>query len=466
MTTPTTDNAQLAPVLTLVPAGSPAPVAAKRPPPQVKPKAAAGPRRGRPMASLGEREAWLERAVALLAPLLVAAGAAKLAPQSVRVCAGWPSTRKGGRIGECWSPAAAADHRAQIFVAPVLADGLTVLGVLAHELIHAAVGLKAGHGPAFRAVAVALGLTGKMTATTVGPELAPKLERILRRLGAYPHAQLNPAKSGRKVQSTRMLKCECPACGYTVRTTRTWAEMGLPECPLCEGVRLQCPALDGDVTVTEVPRKRSAAGTNAAAGCAAPKAPKRVNAPAPSCTCGHPADAHGVDAHGRTKARTSECPRCDCRGYSPEPEPEEPTPAELAILVGAAIEGGARFWSDLIDQERGHQLSLGWATHLWAGERRRQTRRLRRQAQERAELDVTRQILDWLTLFGDAGRIVTLGPSEILAYRYKAETWAMAVELVGLAQTRYSAPAREVRPAAWAWVRGCACAVAREAVPA
>jgi hypothetical protein len=33
------------------------------------------------------------------------------------------------------------------------------------------------------------------------------------------------------VQGTRMLKVECPDCGYTLRTTRKWLDTGLPSCP-------------------------------------------------------------------------------------------------------------------------------------------------------------------------------------------------------------------------------------------
>ncbi len=36
-----------------------------------------------------------------------------------------------------------------------------------------------------------------------------------------------------KKQAARMLKCECAACGYTVRTARKWLEtVGAPLCPI------------------------------------------------------------------------------------------------------------------------------------------------------------------------------------------------------------------------------------------
>jgi hypothetical protein len=32
-------------------------------------------------------------------------------------------------------------------------------------------------------------------------------------------------------QGTRLLKCECPECGYVVRTTQKWLDVGVPSCP-------------------------------------------------------------------------------------------------------------------------------------------------------------------------------------------------------------------------------------------
>jgi hypothetical protein len=29
-----------------------------------------------------------------------------------------------------------------------------------------------------------------------------------------------------------MLKAECPECGYTIRLTKRWADLGLPFCPI------------------------------------------------------------------------------------------------------------------------------------------------------------------------------------------------------------------------------------------
>jgi hypothetical protein len=36
-----------------------------------------------------------------------------------------------------------------------------------------------------------------------------------------------------------MLRLECPACGYTCRTTAKWIEVGLPTCPCGEEMVLE-----------------------------------------------------------------------------------------------------------------------------------------------------------------------------------------------------------------------------------
>ena len=73
-------------------------------------------------------------------------------------------------------------------------------------------------------MALRVGLTGKMTSTTAGPELSDKLAELIDEIGPYPHAALNADLSGRKKQSTRMLKVTCQACGCIVRMTAKWIE--------------------------------------------------------------------------------------------------------------------------------------------------------------------------------------------------------------------------------------------------
>lgn len=181
------------------------------------------------MSSSTERQAWLELAKLECVTLLKAVDVT--VPDKVRVTIGWPSTGgRGKRIGECWSPTASTDAYGEIFISPRLTDTVTILGTLLHELIHAGVGAEAKHGPGFKRPAVAVGLEGKMTATTVGEALKATFKQWVTAHGEYPAGGLNLAD--RKKQTTRMLKAACSECGYTVRLAGKWlAEYGAPLCP-------------------------------------------------------------------------------------------------------------------------------------------------------------------------------------------------------------------------------------------
>ncbi|HEV3459867.1 MAG TPA: hypothetical protein VHG32_25250 [Thermoanaerobaculia bacterium] len=189
------------------------------------------------------REEWLLSAVDQLRPSFLAHGVA--VPVAVHVSIGFPSTgalaRRRRRIGECWPAEASPDGLHHLFVSPLLAEPVPVLATLVHELVHAAVGNRAGHGPPFRRLALALGLHGRMTATSAGPELAARLADLAVRLGTFPHAALLP-NPYRKKQTTRLHKVACPQCDYTVRITAKWIAAGLPVCPCGAVMCLNGPA--------------------------------------------------------------------------------------------------------------------------------------------------------------------------------------------------------------------------------
>jgi hypothetical protein len=182
------------------------------------------------------REVWLNTMASLIAPVFQEAGLTL--PPKVRISCGWPSSRAmatagatSRTVGQCWPIEASADGNTEIFVSPCIADGGEAAAILVHELCHAVDGNKNGHKAPYRRIALAVGLTGKMTATHAGPELAERLNALCQAIGQYPHATLDLDLSGRKKQGTRMLKLICPECGYTVRTTAKWIEAGLPTCP-------------------------------------------------------------------------------------------------------------------------------------------------------------------------------------------------------------------------------------------
>lgn len=179
------------------------------------------------------REGWLTAASDLLWDRVVAAGGTR--PAIYRVSCGWPSksalrraSAKSRRIGEAWH-SGSDDGAREVFISPALDHPVAVMDVLLHEMIHAALPADAGHGPAFQKIMRAVKLEGKPTATVASPELAEELAELAKTLGEYPHKKLDA--DVRAKQKARLMKGECPDCGYVIRVTRTWIEVGMPMCP-------------------------------------------------------------------------------------------------------------------------------------------------------------------------------------------------------------------------------------------
>lgn len=175
------------------------------------------------------REAWLQHAAEHLSKSLF-----KQPVPQCRISVGFPgggSPRK--RIGEHWSPESSEDKLGSIFISPVLDDAKQVLAVLVHEMVHACVGTKAGHGPAFRKCALSVGLEGKMRSTEASKELNERFEALIRDdFGPYPHRKLNLKASPIKKQTTRMIKMTCHDCGYIARASLSSIKMFGPViCP-------------------------------------------------------------------------------------------------------------------------------------------------------------------------------------------------------------------------------------------
>lgn len=183
--------------------------------------------------SSSNREHWLETAINHMRPWYESDPVSLPIPTKLYISTGFPSTRalakKNPRIGECWNPNSSKDGNPHIYISPLLADGIDVLACLVHELIHA--GGISGHKNDFKRPAIALGLTGKMTATAPGEELVGRLNALLLDLGPYPHAQLFPSLRPAKKQSTRLLKATCEDCESIIRLSNKVIEYpGLPTC--------------------------------------------------------------------------------------------------------------------------------------------------------------------------------------------------------------------------------------------
>ena len=187
-----------------------------------------------------DREAWLTEAAAVISDDIIAPALPQghAIPHPYRVSVGFPPRRRAGNkrtLAVCCVAEASADLHNEIFVTPELADPQQILAALVHELIHQADNCESGHRNFFAQVARRVGLDGKLTATTAGPELAPRLDELAALLGPIPHASLNIDQAAPK-QSTRMIKVECKRCGFHFRSsTKQLDRVDWPRatCPCC-----------------------------------------------------------------------------------------------------------------------------------------------------------------------------------------------------------------------------------------
>lgn len=164
-------------------------------------------------------------------------------PTDVKVSCGFPSSNaragKKQAIGVCHPRSHSEDNINEIFLNPCESDSVDVLGTLVHELIHAIDDCANGHNKAFKDMALAVGLTGKMTATTSSPELVEHLESLVIKYGQYPHAKIDTSQ--RKKQTTRMLKVECETCETTAYQSNKQLEENPVKCSHCDEYLIHIP---------------------------------------------------------------------------------------------------------------------------------------------------------------------------------------------------------------------------------
>jgi hypothetical protein len=183
------------------------------------------------------REGWMVAVANELRPAFADKG--QPLPAKIRMSCGFPS--KGARsktIGECHYAVGSEDDHVEIFIRPDQQKPAEVGTILLHELVHAALPVGAKHGPAFKALATALGLEGKMTATRAGPVALSLLEPILEAVGPYPHAALRSASahSSKPQRNVAMINVRCPGpdCDSFAKVPHRNHARSPFICPLCD----------------------------------------------------------------------------------------------------------------------------------------------------------------------------------------------------------------------------------------
>jgi hypothetical protein len=197
-----------------------------------------------------ERETYLAAAaVALQHDVFPSANiaAADWSQRKYRVACGFPIGYRGSRtgkvtLGQAFDPSISADGTFEVFINPILDKPLDVVAVLAHELAHVWAGIQCGHRGEFARISRAIGLEGPLTSTVPGVELRGKLEGIVKVLGNYPHAKVDP--NARKKQGTRLLKLWCRDCGWTARVSalqgnRLHAASACPVCSATDSLKVE-----------------------------------------------------------------------------------------------------------------------------------------------------------------------------------------------------------------------------------
>jgi len=190
------------------------------------------------------RETWLNLMIDKAVPLFDNAGF-KISDirSKLKVSCSFIQGSRGNKlkdaIGVHYNPTISAEGFHEMMIQPILSDSVQVVGVLIHEMVHAIqthlyhnekgfLSVKP-HGKEFRKMAIAVGLTGKMTATTESPELKIQIEKWVAEIGKYPHAKMT-LNDSRTKQTTRMLKLECKHCGFIARSSSgAINKFGLPE---------------------------------------------------------------------------------------------------------------------------------------------------------------------------------------------------------------------------------------------
>lgn len=195
------------------------------------------------------REQWLNALAKKLRPIITEHHKEDFTDK-IRLSVGYPTSGlKSRTIGQCIYPQSSADGHTEVFIRPDLADPVDVAATVLHELVHAALGPGHGHGPKFKRLATAVGLTGKMKATVPGPEALAAFEPILTALGPYPHGAL-VVKSARATGVAKGNKAQrnvtCPHCGFRAKVYTDQLGMGRARCPDGDEMRFKGEAIEGD----------------------------------------------------------------------------------------------------------------------------------------------------------------------------------------------------------------------------
>jgi hypothetical protein len=198
------------------------------------------------------REQWLTAAIEIFRPMfIIRANAAS--PSVVRVSCGFPAGASVNKVvGQCLAQSVTKDNNHQVYINPILDDGVKVLQCLSHELIHTVV-FEDHHKAKFQKIFRALGHDGTALSIGVTPEYEAELLQITEELGEYPHSGVvleeyetptgrvkQRIKGGPRTQTTRQIKVSCEGCAFQYYTSMKHIHAAIDKhetscgpCPVC-----------------------------------------------------------------------------------------------------------------------------------------------------------------------------------------------------------------------------------------
>lgn len=160
-------------------------------------------------------------------------------PDNIKVSCG-PCGKKA--IGLCYSKKCSELGYIEIFISPNENEELRILDILAHELIHAILGVDKKHGPKFGKIAEEIGLLEPWKATTASTELKEELKLFVSDLGKYPHAKMITIKKEEKDSKEKEQKAKMYICKGTKENSheewkclvkKKFIDIAEPICPIC-----------------------------------------------------------------------------------------------------------------------------------------------------------------------------------------------------------------------------------------
>lgn len=169
----------------------------------------------------GTREEWLNDVADFFYNKIKEEYVPVVPRENIKLSMGFMPTgnKMGNAIGVCHYEGHSTGNFREIFIKPTLGasnlvECIETAQVVAHEVTHAVLPPKVGHGPRFaRIIKNYLGAEGKPTATVAGPGFTLLVKDFIESLGYLPHSKMLEDKIG-KGSTTVAVRCtgaeSCP----------------------------------------------------------------------------------------------------------------------------------------------------------------------------------------------------------------------------------------------------------------